>query len=253
VGGPASGKGTQCAKLVEEFGYTHISTGDLFRDEAKKGTREGDRFAKLMKEGALIPSELVVDILVNAMIATPSQNYLIDGFPRELMQAKCFENNVCPAQKVLYFSVSEEVCLQRCLGRAAETGGGRADDKAEILIKRLENYTRETQPVINLYRQFGKVREVNGEFDELTVYEATRKAMLPQVSFIIGPRGSGKTSVGKVVCEVSNQKMLNFHDFIEENKLSDKDEETVMMSLIRHLANEISPNVLIEGFPQTEY
>lgn len=169
------------------------------------------------------------------------------------MQAKCFENNVCPAQKVLYFSVSEEVCLQRCLGRAAETGGGRADDKAEILIKRLENYTRETQPVINLYRQFGKVREVNGEFDELTVYEATRKAMLPQVSFIIGPKGSGKTSVGKVVCEVSNQKMLNFHDFIEENKLSDKDEETVMMSLIRHLANEISPNVLIEGFPQTEY
>lgn len=169
------------------------------------------------------------------------------------MQAKCFENNVCPAQRVLYFSVSESICLERCLGRAAATGGGREDDKAEILLKRLENYSRETRPVIDFYRQFGKVREVNGEFDELKVYAETRKAMLPQVSFIIGPRGSGKTCIGKALCEVSNQKMLNFSNFIEENKLVDKDDETVMQALIKHLADEICPNVLIEGFPKTEF
>ena len=101
VGGPGSGKGTQCAKLVEEFGYTHISTGDLMRVEMKKvsltvasclaascshhltdvlklspfaqGSREGDRIRKIVTEGGLVPFELTVQVLINALIANPSQ------------------------------------------------------------------------------------------------------------------------------------------------------------------------------------
>jgi adenylate kinase family enzyme len=99
LGGPASGKGTQCAKLVEEFGYTHISTGDLFRAEVAKvsnvlscpvlhfilhtqitdtntllqGSREGEMMKRIMNEGGLIPYQLTVQVLVNALIANPSK------------------------------------------------------------------------------------------------------------------------------------------------------------------------------------
>jgi len=73
LGGPASGKGTQCAKLVEEFGYTHISTGDLFRAEVKKGSKEGQMMQRIMNEGGLIPYQLTVQVLVNALIEQPSK------------------------------------------------------------------------------------------------------------------------------------------------------------------------------------
>lgn len=72
LGGPASGKGTQCEKLVEEFGYTHISTGDLMRSEMKKGSKEGEQIAKIVGEGGLVPYELTVQVLINALIAKPS-------------------------------------------------------------------------------------------------------------------------------------------------------------------------------------
>jgi adenylate kinase family enzyme len=81
-GGPASGKGTQCARLVEEFGFTHVSLGDLMRAEAEKPTKEGERLKKTMADGGLVPTETSVAILVNGMIAKPSKSYLIDGFPR---------------------------------------------------------------------------------------------------------------------------------------------------------------------------
>jgi adenylate kinase family enzyme len=84
LGGPASGKGTQCEKLVEEFGYTHISTGDLMRAEMKKGTKEGEQISKIVGEGGLVPFELTVQVLINALISNPSSVYLIDGFPRAL-------------------------------------------------------------------------------------------------------------------------------------------------------------------------
>jgi len=97
LGGPASGKGTQCEKLVEEFGYTHISTGDLMRAEMKKGTKEGEEIARIVGEGQLVPYQLTVQVLINALIATPSKNYLIDGFPRALDQAMHFESACCEA------------------------------------------------------------------------------------------------------------------------------------------------------------
>jgi adenylate kinase family enzyme len=95
TGGPASGKGTQCAELIKEFGYMHISTGDLMRDEVKKvsliviekKTKDGERIKTLQAAGALVPAELTVSILLKGMIANPAKNYLIDGFPRALDQA----------------------------------------------------------------------------------------------------------------------------------------------------------------------
>jgi adenylate kinase family enzyme len=70
--------------LVEEFGYTHISTGDLMRAEIAKGSKEGAEIKKIVNEGGLVPASLTVQVLINALIATPSKNYLIDGFPRAI-------------------------------------------------------------------------------------------------------------------------------------------------------------------------
>ena len=94
---------------------------------------------------------------------------------------------------------------------------------------------------------------MSGEFDELTVYENTRKAMLPQVSFIIGPQASGKTTLGAALCERTNQRHINFNEFCKENKLDGKSEETVVMHLINSLSNELASSVLIEDFPKTEF
>lgn len=138
LGGPASGKGTQCAKLVEEFGFTHISTGDLMRQEMDKKTKEGEKIVKIVQAGGLVPFELTVQILINALIATPSQNYLIDGFPRAVDQAIYFEKNVVEAHSILFYDVPQEKMLERCMKRA-ETSG-RLDDNAETIKTRVQNY-----------------------------------------------------------------------------------------------------------------
>ena len=77
--------------------------------------------------------------------------------------------------------------------------------------------------------------------------------MLPRISFLIGPQASGKTTLGTALCVRTNHKLLNYNNFIVENKLGDSDDETIISALIQALANEISPNVLIEDFPKTEF
>ena len=94
-GGPGSGKGTQCDKIVEKFGYTHLSTGDLLRDEVQKETERAKTMNEIMKEGKLVPQEIIIELLRDAMLEnTSSAGFLVDGFPRDLGQAKQFEEQV---------------------------------------------------------------------------------------------------------------------------------------------------------------
>lgn len=81
-------------------------------------------------------------------------------------------------------------------------------------------------PVINYLEQFGKVRRIDANRDPIEVYEDTRRAMLPQISCIIGPKGSGKTKLGEALCERTNMRLINFNDFIQEQNLADTDDET---------------------------
>jgi adenylate kinase family enzyme len=231
LGGPASGKGTQCAKLVEEFGYTHISTGDLFRAEVAKGSREGAMMKRIMNEGGLIPYQLTVQVLINSLIANPSKNYLIDGFPRARDQAVYFEQVVGEAQSVLYFNTPLDVCVARCMERAKTSG--RSDDTEETIKARLRTYEEQSKPVVEMYAKFGKVREVDGSHDTMTVWRATREAMLPQVSWIVGPKISGKTSIGNALGQRTNSKLINFNDFIKSHGLEHSDDDTVVLALIQ--------------------
>merc|ERR1711926_66385 len=110
LGGPGSGKGTQCDKIVEKYGFTHLSSGDLLRAEVQSGSERGKILTEIMEKGDLVPMFVVLDLLAEAMLAKldGSKGYLIDGYPREVSQGEEFEKEICPCSKILYFEVSDE-------------------------------------------------------------------------------------------------------------------------------------------------
>ncbi|NXX72806.1 KAD1 kinase, partial [Spizella passerina] len=96
AGGPGSGKGTQCEKIVQKYGYTHLSTGDLLRAEVSSGSERGKKLQAIMEKGELVPLDTVLDMLRDAMVAKAdvSKGFLIDGYPREVKQGEEFEKKV---------------------------------------------------------------------------------------------------------------------------------------------------------------
>lgn len=169
LGGPGSGKGTQCDKIVARYGFTHLSTGDLLRDEVKSGSERGKQLTAIMERGDLVPLDTVLGLLRDAMIkkAATSKGFLIDGYPRELDQGKRFESEVAPVVSVLYFEVADDTMKKRLLKRA-ETSG-RVDDNEETIVKRLKTFHQHTQPVIDYYAKQNKVCKIvaEGSVDEI--------------------------------------------------------------------------------------
>ncbi|KAK7015068.1 uridylate kinase [Favolaschia claudopus] len=172
LGGPGAGKGTQCSHLVADFGFCHLSAGDLLRAEQN---REGSQFGELIhnciKEGTIVPMEVTIKLLENAMSAALKESptregwgedrgrFLIDGFPRKMDQALKFDEEVCRASLVLFFSTTEQVMLDRLLERGKTSG--REDDNAESIKKRFVTYKETTMPVIQHYEALGKVAEID--------------------------------------------------------------------------------------------
>jgi len=96
VGGPGSGKGTQCEKIVKKYGYTHLSSGDLLRAEVQSGSERGKHLNELMQKGILVSNQLVLDMIKDAMLSKikTSKGFLIDGYPRQVDQGIEFEKQV---------------------------------------------------------------------------------------------------------------------------------------------------------------
>lgn len=110
---------------------------------------------------------------------------------------------------------------------------GRSDDTEEVIQARLRTYMEQSKPVVDMYAKFGKVREVDGSGDTIQVWNATRRAMLPQVSWIVGPKISGKTAIGLALASRSNAKLLKFQDFVKAHGLDNSDDDTVVLALIQ--------------------
>lgn len=172
LGGPGAGKGTQCVKLVEEFGFCHLSAGDLLRAEQnREGSQYGDMIKQCIREGQIVPMEVTVKLLENAMKAALGENrpgggwidgkgrFLIDGFPRKMDQALKFDEDVCLSSLVLFYTTTEEVMLKRLLKRG-ETSG-REDDNEESIKKRFHVYKETTMPVIEHYDKLQKVAQID--------------------------------------------------------------------------------------------
>ncbi|XP_045582967.1 adenylate kinase isoenzyme 1 isoform X6 [Procambarus clarkii] len=152
LGGPGCGKGTQCDKIVQKYGYTHLSSGDLLREEVSSGSERGKSLNAIMEKGDLVPLEVVLDLLAEAMLArvSTSKGFLIDGYPREQAQGVQFEQSIMPCTKVLYFEVPDEVMVERLLHRAKTSG--RVDDNEETIKKRLATFHKHSKPVIDYYK-----------------------------------------------------------------------------------------------------
>lgn len=166
-GPPGSGKGTQSAKLVEKYGFVHLSTGDLLRREMKEGSPLGLEAKGLIEQGMLVPDAVVIGMIENAVDNNPGVfGFLFDGFPRTIAQAEALDTLLSAKQSsissVLFLEVNEEELIKRLVGRA-QTSGRLDDADPEVQKRRQGVYKAETLPVAGFYAAQGKVEHVYGE------------------------------------------------------------------------------------------
>ncbi|XP_076066502.1 cytidine/uridine monophosphate kinase Dak1 isoform X2 [Oratosquilla oratoria] len=177
LGGPGAGKGTQCSNIVKEFGYVHLSAGDLLREErSKPGSQYGELIENHIKNGTIVPVEITCSLLERAMMKSGKENFLIDGFPRN-------QNNLDGWNKemgekvnlkfVLFFNCPLDVCTQRCLDRGA-AGSGRSDDNIESLKKRFDTYMNATMPIIEHYKKENAVKIIEATSSPEDVFEKVK-------------------------------------------------------------------------------
>lgn len=178
LGGPGAGKGTQCANLVRDYSFVHLSAGDLLRaEQARPGSEFGELIKTYIREGAIVPMEVTVALLENAMkeaIATQGKKkFLIDGFPRQMDQAHKFEDEVCESAFTLFFECPEEVLLGRLLKRG-ETSG-REDDNIESIKKRFRTFVETSMPVVDYFEGSGKVVRIDSTSSPEGVYKQVQQ------------------------------------------------------------------------------
>jgi len=180
LGGPGSGKGTQSANLVRDYGFKHLSAGDLLREEQNdEGSKYGQLIKDYIKDGLIVPMEITVKLLENAMRSKMDHDgtgkFLIDGFPRKMDQAIFFEESVCPSKCTLFLDCPEEVMRERLLNRGKTSG--RSDDNEESIVKRFKTFVETSMPVVDHFEEEGKVIKVSATGGEGEVYESVVKGL----------------------------------------------------------------------------
>lgn len=190
IGAPGSGKGTQAKRMVAELGYVHISTGDLLRAAVSAGSDLGKQAKSFMDEGKLVPDQLVIDLVKEAVARPEAQRgFILDGFPRTVPQAEALGDAGVAIDRVLDIQVPFDLIEERIVGRRScpECGAvyhlkyappqasdrcdkcghaglsHRSDDTPEKVRARLDKFVSETQPVIELYsKTAGLVTQIEG-------------------------------------------------------------------------------------------
>jgi adenylate kinase len=163
---PGAGKGTQGERLAGLYGVRHIAAGDLLRAKAQAGGPLGSEIAACQARGDLVPDQIVLDVLIPAVVdAAAHGGYILDGFPRNLPQARAAADLAArlgvTLQAAIYLHAPDDVLTRRLLGRANQ--GGRTDDTAEVIRHRLELYAKTTGPLVPYYRDRGILLEVNAD------------------------------------------------------------------------------------------
>jgi len=198
LGAPGAGKGTHCKRIADRYGLVHLSSGDILRRERAEGTELGQKAQSYMDAGALVPDDLIVEMMSRAIRQAPPTGYVLDGFPRTVNQAQVLDKSLA-AQKseidiVLDLRVDDPVVLERITGRRSCPDCGavyhvknmppqragvcdkdgtslvqRPDDTEAVVRNRLETYYQQTKPVVDYYRAARTVDEIdaNGDADEV--------------------------------------------------------------------------------------
>ncbi|MCQ2290458.1 MAG: adenylate kinase [Bacteroidales bacterium] len=181
-GAPGSGKGTQSEVLIKTYGLFHISTGDVLRDNIKRGTSLGKTAQEFINKGQLIPDELMVDILASVVDdnkEAAKNGVIFDGFPRTIPQAEALETMLeargTKVSGVIGLDVPEEILIGRLLNRGKESG--RSDDNLETITSRLEVYNNQTSPLKDFYAEKGLLHMVKGTGGAEVVFERVKKVI----------------------------------------------------------------------------
>lgn len=198
AGPPASGKGTQCEHIKEEFGAVHISTGALLREAMKTASADSE-VGKAMNSGGLVSDELVIN-LVKERLAKPdvqAKGFLLDGFPRTEAQALALQKLDMKVDVVVLLEVPDEKLVARVLGRRTDPVTGkiynindtanlpskeimdrlekRGDDTEETLKTRLGEYHKNIEPVVKVFEQ--QVKRIDGDMPPNQVWENVEKVL----------------------------------------------------------------------------
>ena len=159
LGPPGAGKGTQGKLIAADAGIPHVNTGEMFRAECAAGTELGERVTSTLDAGDLVPDELTIEI-VRARLGQDdtARGFVLDGFPRTLAQAEALDRVLVEIDRgelcvVLDFQVSDEIAVQRLLGRAGVEG--RSDDAPDRIRHRLDVYHEKSEPLVEYYRARG--------------------------------------------------------------------------------------------------
>ena len=206
MGAPGSGKGTQAEKLMDEFGCQQISTGVLLRQAIESGSELGRKVQKIMSEGLLVSDEIVLDLIKSELSEIGGSGFLLDGYPRNINQAKSLnellENIDKPLDYSILIDVPSEILIKRLSGRrtCSLTGktlniyfsseneidqclskGGellqRDDDNEESITKRIEVYEEQTEPMVDFYRSNGLLHTIDGQGSVDDVYGRLKKLL----------------------------------------------------------------------------
>jgi adenylate kinase len=205
LGKQGAGKGTQASRVSEHFAIPHLSTGDMFREQAASGTAFGLEAKRYMDAGELVPDQIVVGVVEECLApgGRLGQGFVLDGFPRTLQQAHELDRVLDgrPLDVAINIDVPRDIVLHRLAGRrvcencqrvyhvkmppahdwSCDTCGGRVvqrdDDSEDAIDRRLELYERETVPIIEYYRQRGKLQVVDGVGEGDEVFERILKVV----------------------------------------------------------------------------
>ena len=201
LGAPGAGKGTQAAKLVEEFGTPHISTGDMLRAAVKAGTELGKKAKSYMDAGDLVPDEVIIGLVIERLGQPDTEKgFILDGFPRTTAQAVALDAELGklerPLEAALLIDVDSEVIIKRLTSRRMCKECGfigsdadavcpkcagemyqRDDDNEASVLNRLDLYEKSTSPLIDYYRGCELLVTIDGDRDPQVVYADVKKAL----------------------------------------------------------------------------
>lgn len=206
---PAAGKGTLSEMLTEKYGYGHISTGGLLREEVKKGTALGQEAEGLMKAGKYVPDELIIKLISNRITEPDCENgYILDGFPRTKVQAEKYAELLKELGKdlgvVIYIDIDKDMAIKRACSRITCPKCGRiynkysnemkpkvegmcddcnvkltqrADDTEETFVKRFDEYMTKTMPLYDYYKDLGVLKTIKAYESKFDTFNEAVKVL----------------------------------------------------------------------------
>jgi len=180
LGPQGAGKGTQAKRISDEYGVPHVASGEILRAEMQAGTELGLRVKDVYDRGDLVSDELMIELIRTRLGQADTENgFILDGFPRTTVQAEALDEmfgDIGRSFSVVFaLQIPDEVAFDRLRKRAEIEG--RADDTDDAIRRRLENYHRETKPLIEYYRVRGNLVPIHGERREIEVFAEIQSAL----------------------------------------------------------------------------